>query len=111
VGVAADWEHVPEEIWPGVLPSVRAAGIEVDDGEPEQSMVWFTCTRGPCRVHLGYAPDDRGREVVVYSPGRAFWWRPLAMRRLFADVVRAVEAAGGRPAYLNGRFAGPAQDP
>ena len=94
--VVADFALVPAEVWPAVLPRIRAASIEVDAGALERGVWWYACTRGEARVELGYCPDPG--EVWVYSRARRFWGRPVSMYRLYRDVRRAVIAAGGKPA-------------
>jgi hypothetical protein len=98
MGAIAEIASVPEDVWPAVLPSIRAAGIEVTDGEWERRVWWYDCSRGPSRVGLAYCPEERGCELVVYCAARHFWRRPVGMWLLLREVRRAVLAAGGKPA-------------
>jgi hypothetical protein len=98
MGVVADFASAPKDVWPGVLPGVRAAGVEVDAGELVRGVWWYACVRGRSRVELGYCPEDPGREVIVCSSALRFWRRPVGMWRLYRAVRRAVSAAGGKPA-------------
>ena len=94
MGVVADFVSMPEDAWPAALARVSAAGIEVRDEGPERGVAWYSCSRGACRVGLGYCPGDGGREVTVYGPALRFWRRPLGMWRLYRDVRRALRAGG-----------------
>jgi len=98
MGVVADFASVAEDVWPAVLPCIRARGVEVEAGKWERGVWWYGCIRGRCSVGLTYSPKDRGCEVIVYSSARRLWQRPVGMWRLFRDVRRAVLTAGGKPA-------------
>jgi hypothetical protein len=98
MGAVADFARVPEDVWPAVLPCVRARGVEVEAGELERGVWWYGCIRGRSRVELGYSPESPGRGVVLYSSALRFWRRPVGMWRLFRDVRWAVRTAGGKPA-------------
>jgi hypothetical protein len=98
MGVVADFASASEDVWPAVLPCIRARGVEVGVGEWERGIWWYDCIRGRSHVGLAYSPKDRGCEVTVYSSALRFWRRPVGMWRLFRDVRRAVLTAGGKPA-------------
>ena len=98
MGVVASFASVPGDVWPAVLPRVRAAGVEVECGQLERGIWWYACVRGRSCVQLGYCPEDHGREVVIYSTDLRFLRSPLSMWRLFRDVRRAVLAVGGKRA-------------
>ena len=94
MGVVADFVSVSEDAWPAALSRVSAVGIEVRDEGTERGVAWYSCSRGACRVRLGYCPADGGREVTVYCSSLRCWRRPLGMRRLFRDVRQALQAGG-----------------
>jgi hypothetical protein len=96
MGVVTGFARMPADVWPAVLPRIRAAGITVEDHGLERGLWWYTCTRGPCWVGLGYDPEDHGQELIVYCPAARVWWRPLGTWRLLRDVRRAVQEAGGQ---------------
>ena len=97
MGVVATWLSVPADVWPAVLPRIRAAGVAVGSAEPDGATTWYACAREPCRVELGYSPEDAGRQVILYTSVRRCWRRPVGMWRLLRDVGGAVRAAGGKP--------------
>lgn len=94
MGVVADFVSVSEDAWSAALSRVTAAGIEVRDEGTERGGVFYNCSRGACRVGLGYYPRDGGDKVTVYAPARRFWRRPLGMYRLYRDVRLALRASG-----------------
>lgn len=100
MGVVANFLSVPADVWPAVVPRLRADGITVESEGFERGGWYATCVRGRCRVGLDYTAAEVGREVCVYCPELRCWRRPFGTRRLFRDVRRAVIAAGGRPERL-----------
>jgi hypothetical protein len=94
MGLVADFASVSAELWPAVLPAIRAAGIDIQDNGMERGGWWYTCVQGPARVELAYFPDDKGREVCVYCSAHRFWRRPWAMWRLLREVWKAILATG-----------------
>jgi hypothetical protein len=76
----------PEEALQAALSRVSAAGIEFRDDGTERGIAWYNCSRGACRVGLGYCPGDG--EVTVYGPSHRFWRHPLP--RIIRAAIRSL---------------------
>jgi hypothetical protein len=94
MGVIADFASVRPDVWPAVLPAIKAAGVVIEDEAQERGGYLYLCARGSVRVTLAYFPDDRGREVCMSCPAWRAWRRPWSMYRLMRDVWRAILSTG-----------------
>ena len=100
MGVVADFAALPADRWPAVEAALAFAGVSVVTAGTDRGVRWLDCRRDGCAVSLAFGEvvPGGGQGVCLHSPARAWWARPVGMRRLSRAVWAAVLAAGGVPA-------------
>jgi hypothetical protein len=87
------FEPVPAESWSRILEGIVEAGILIVEVGSEVGLTWCTMSRGRARVGMGHDSSRAPGTIYFWCKPLHYWSRPLAVRRLVAEVCSIIKAS------------------
>jgi len=93
MGFVARFDSVPAESWPRIVEGVVEAGIRIEESGEWEGSPWCGLSRGRASLGMGHDPSEAPGAIYLWCSPRRNWSRPLATRKLLAEVRSIIKAS------------------